>query len=256
MALTGRPPCAALAPFVRWLWIAEDYVPGPHTTERILPSAETSLIVDLRMPDRVGLSGPRTVGFELTTAAQFAVAGIQFSPGGAYPFLDVPLTELRNQHVPLSALCGSLGRELQEALVQHGRPAEMRLKEAESVILRRLRSRQRPLHPAVEWSLGALSDGSGPVSAVLEHIGISHRRFSDLFRTQVGLTPKRFARVERFQRTLRRIREGRHANWTELAMELDYHDQPHFIHDFRAFSGMTPSEYERLTPDHYNHVPL
>ncbi len=255
MPLTGRPPCARLAPFVRWLWIAEDYIPGPHTTERILPSAETALIVDLRVPGRVGLSGPRSVSFELATGAQFAVAGIQFTPGGAYPFLDVPLTALRNQHVPLDALCGSLTRELQESLIPQGLTADARLRAAESVLLRRLQP-QRQLHPAVAWSVGALSTGSGTVAAVLQHVGLSHRRFSELFGNQIGLSPKRFARVERFQRALRRIREGRRTNWSALAMSLEYHDQAHFIHDFTTFSGMTPTEYERRAPVDGNHVPL
>jgi AraC-like DNA-binding protein len=94
------------------------------------------------------------------------------------------------------------------------------------------------------------------VSAVTDYIGISTRRFIQLFHQQVGLTPKAFCRVRRFQRVLRSVHGRREVDWAQVALDCGYYDQPHFIHDFQAFSGFTPSAYLALATTHLNHVPL
>jgi AraC-like DNA-binding protein len=77
-----------------------------------------------------------------------------------------------------------------------------------------------------------------------------------LFQKEVGLTPKLFCRVRRFQRVLRCIQKGLAFDWTQIALECGYYDQAHFIHDFHAFSGINPSAYLAAHTAHLNHVPL
>ena len=73
---------------------------------------------------------------------------------------------------------------------------------------------------------------------------------------KLGLTPKLFCRVSRFQKVIRTAHAHGDINWTQLALDCGYYDQAHFIHDFQSFAGITPSEYlERRTP-HVNHVPM
>jgi AraC-like DNA-binding protein len=72
----------------------------------------------------------------------------------------------------------------------------------------------------------------------------------------VGLTPKLFCRVRRFQRVLRRIGTGRPVEWAAVAVDCGYFDQAHFIRDFHAFSGINPSAYLAGRTEHLNHVPL
>ena len=71
-----------------------------------------------------------------------------------------------------------------------------------------------------------------------------------------GLTPKLFCRVQRFQKVLRRIRTGREVDWTGVALDSGYFDQAHFIHDFKAFSGLSPTAYAAHRTEHLNHVPI
>jgi AraC-like DNA-binding protein len=94
------------------------------------------------------------------------------------------------------------------------------------------------------------------ISDVSDRTGLSARRFIDVFRKEVGLTPKLFCRVRRFQRVLRHITAGQKVDWAEIALTCGYFDQAHFIHDFRAFSGINPSSYLADHTSHMNHVPM
>jgi AraC-like DNA-binding protein len=69
----------------------------------------------------------------------------------------------------------------------------------------------------------------------------------------VGLTPKVFARLARFRHAMRRIHTATEVDWTDIALASGYFDQPHFIRDFREFSGVSPSAYLRYRTA-YNHV--
>ena len=94
------------------------------------------------------------------------------------------------------------------------------------------------------------------IADVTGQIGLSAKRFIQVFAGEVGLTPKLFCRVRRFQRTLRAMGQGRPVEWATLAADCGYFDQAHFIHDFRAFSGINPSTYIAQRTEHLNHVPL
>lgn len=86
--------------------------------------------------------------------------------------------------------------------------------------------------------------------------GRSNRWFVEEFRHEVGLTPKLFCRVRRFQAMLQRaVREPR-PDWSKLALACGYYDQSHLIRDFKLFSGLTPTEYAARRCDHRNHVPV
>jgi AraC-like DNA-binding protein len=102
-------------------------------------------------------------------------------------------------------------------------------------------------HAAVRLAVAQFdrSNGAVPVSEVVGRIGISSRRFVELFRNEVGLSPKVFCRIRRFNEVLRRIEPLADVDWTDAALSCGYFDQAHFNHDFRAFAGMSPSAYLR-----------
>ena len=78
-----------------------------------------------------------------------------------------------------------------------------------------------------------------------EHVGLSARRFTRLFTLEVGLTPKLYARIKRFERMLRLHAGRRCADWSEVAQHCGYFDQSHLIRDCKSLSGFTPSELVR-----------
>jgi AraC-like DNA-binding protein len=112
------------------------------------------------------------------------------------------------------------------------------------------------LHPAVAYALDAFARRSHATSvkAVTDVIGLSAKRFIERFKNEVGLTPKRYCRILRFQQAVRRAHRCPHVDWSQVAVDCGYFDQAHFIHDFRAFAGLTPTAYLAARTEFQNHV--
>jgi Helix-turn-helix domain len=76
-----------------------------------------------------------------------------------------------------------------------------------------------------------------------------------VFRENVGLTPKGFLKIIRFQKAIQEIASAKQTNWTSIALESGYYDQAHFINDFKTFSGFTPKQYVQKQYEHLNYIP-
>ncbi|HTA29536.1 MAG TPA: helix-turn-helix domain-containing protein [Candidatus Cybelea sp.] len=89
------------------------------------------------------------------------------------------------------------------------------------------------------------------IAAVSHDLGVSHKQFIEQFRREVGLTPKLFCRIRRFQEVLGLIHTRKTVNWADVACSCGYFDQAHFVNDFLAFAGLNPSAYldRRLEED-------
>jgi AraC-like DNA-binding protein len=158
-------------------------------------------------------------------------------------FFHVPAHELHNVDIPLQDLYPEDARRLRDELVST-RGLSGKFRQVERYLLEKL-SAAPPIPVAVEQAVDAFRShpGGRAVAEVQSETGLSHTRFIQLFREHVGLTPKLFCRLQRFQRVLQRIERGLPVNWADLAAECGYFDQAHLIHDFRAFSGLTPLAY-------------
>ncbi len=252
MALDPRPvhvrrPGSPLSDFVDCLWFYEGYV-QPHARERVFPTGSMGLIFTVGADGRAGswVAGARSESISLETSRPFSVIGVHFRPGGGFPFFSIPSNELHNHSVTLDTLWGERhGASIRDSLWEAD-SAERRFDILERALLDNVRG-QLDGHPAVRYALGLIhqSKGARPVSDIVQRIGISSRRFVELFRSEVGFSPKLFCRIRRFNETLRRIELMTDVNWGDVALSCGYFDQAHFNHDFHAFSGMNPSTYLR-----------
>ena len=263
-----RPPLSALIGCL-WYW---EGAPQTHSRERLLPNGEPAIIFNLReepirlydAPDftdfasygHAALSGARSSCFVIDTEQQERVVGIQFRPGGAFPFFRMPASETENLSVALSDLWPGRASEIREQMMASASVSSM-FQKLERFLLEQL-VRAPALHPAVAYALEEFgrSAHTGRVTSVTEQIGLSSRRFIEVFTREVGLTPKVFYRVRRFQRALDLIHGTGPVDWAQIALECGYYDQPHFIHDFQSFSGLTPTAYAAAATPHLNHVPV
>ncbi|HEX6095241.1 MAG TPA: helix-turn-helix domain-containing protein [Thermoanaerobaculia bacterium] len=252
-------PRAPLSAFVERFWLCTDAQVA--RSERILPSGTIELVLNLaedavRIDDRrfsgAAFSGTYARSFVIDATQHAAMLGVHFRPGGAFPFLGVPARELTDAHADLSFLWGPIGRELRERLCDAATVPE-RFGILETALLARL---GRTPHAAALEGLAAFRRlrGGASIREVARATGLSQRRFIDVFRDAVGLTPKLFCRVLRFQHA-RQLTGG---DWGEIAFAARYADQAHLIRDFREFASMTPAEYaRRMSVDCMNnHVPL
>ena len=274
------PPLDAL---VACLWYSEG-LQGTHAQERLLPNGESGIVFDLRdQPVRIYdaqnptqftahppaiFCGARSDCFVIDTSRQERVIGIQFHPGGSLPFFPMPASEVANETYSLSDLWPHEADLLREEMlaasgsaptIPAGVAAMFRI--LERALLSRFRTSLRnglTLAPAVQYAVRQLACPGIDVRVqqVADQVGCSSRRFIQLFRDQTGLAPKTFQRVRRFQHVLQRLHHGTGQGWVGLAADCGYYDQAHFIHDFRAFAGMTPGDYALAATPHLNHVPL
>jgi AraC-like DNA-binding protein len=86
--------------------------------------------------------------------------------------------------------------------------------------------------------------------------GLSTRRLSEVFRERVGVSPKLYQRILRFQRAVQQMHRGTDVRWMELALECGYYDQAHFANDFREFSGINATTYSATRRMWSNHLPV
>lgn len=267
MQAVYRFPGPALAPFVRFFGFFR--MDGPPVRERVFPTGDLQLLVNLQEDElrtydgdgydtvsRIGgaaLQGAQTRHSVIDTAQQNAVALVCFAPGGAYPFFAAPPSDTADQLVEIDRLWGRSGALLRERLL-NTTSAEKALSELETVLLD---SVVRPLQPdpAVDYAIAALDRGV-PVADVTESLGMNPKPFVRRFSDRVGLTPKRFSRVRRFQLALGSIPHDQPVDWARIAALCGYYDQSHFIHEFREFTGINPTAYRPRSPTEHNHVLL
>lgn len=264
---TVRRPAPPLDACVASLWCYQS-APRPFALERILPKGAAQLIVNLkedrtRAYDDRGMchvaagsvvSGLGTRFEIIDTAEQEHVVGVSFHPGGTVGFFGTPAHELVGPDVPLEALWGvGATSRLRESLLA-ARTPQAALDVLEETLRRAWRS--RGAHPAVAYALRAFErrPETAKVGAVTDAVGMSPKRFSERFKAEVGVTPKQHCRLLRFQRAVARAHACVDVCWTDVALACGYFDQAHFIHDFHAFSGLTPTSYRAGRTEFQNHV--
>lgn len=171
---------------------------------------------------------------------------VEFKPGGAYPFLGVPLSELHNQVVSLDMIWGGYAAEVRERL-DAAPTIAMGLSLLEQLLLARLNDLPSGLR-TIQYAVGEIARQHGVVSvrALSDDIGISQKHLISQFKRMVGATPKELARMYRLQHVLGCIDPAQPIRWTEVAHQCFYYDQSHFNKEFEAFTGHSPNAYLQI----------
>lgn len=178
---------------------------------------------------------------EIRPRGPVGLVSVRFRPWGAYDFFSLPVSELADQQIAAEHLWGDAARELEERLAEAPGDRE-RLALVEEFLLARLRTHQKA---DVEPLVRAVWQGRGQVSIarLRRHVGFSERRLQRTFASALGTTPKGFSRLSRFLHACSLLRRGSEPTLTGVGLACGYYDQPHFIADFKAFSGLTPRAF-------------
>ena len=242
----------------RALW----YASAPsvvYERERILPSGCVEIILNLNrdflmdcaegQPDRPNapalVVGARSVYEIVDTADMASLIGIHFLPGGFAPFVRNRADDFSNRNMPLETLWGASVASLRDAL-REVKGAQARLLFLERHLIQLLRT-PKPRHAAVDFALREFSRDSrvATVETVSRSVGWSSRRFSQVFREEVGFSPKVWCRIRRFQRVVRRLHAGddiRGRSWRSIA---DTTTNPTSPMSFERSPALTPLPTQR-----------
>jgi AraC-like DNA-binding protein len=255
--------------------------PAPYPRQKALPVASSNLMINLGEPFQAykpDLAEPFVtcthswwVGVWSTYHSvdwppDVQFYGVHFKPGGAYPFLQFPLSEMNSQVVPLDAIWGSYASEIRERL--HAAPTVQEgFGMLERQLLARLSEAPHTLH-VVRYAVAEIARLHGALSirGLSEQMGMSKNHLATQFKRLVGIAPKEVARFFRFAHVLRLIDSEQPLDLTRIAHQCRFYDQSHFNRDFMAFTGHSPGEYVQLrrrvraeNPEHagaYRNLPI
>jgi AraC-like DNA-binding protein len=265
-------PCESLKPYVRALFsfvpgFGEElegrriflkalFGPGDPYTAPLFADGHSSLVFHLGMmcqPSglwRHDLREFRGIVVGATTAAdpvwnaqQPAMLGAYFHAAQFSSFTTLPARELTNRIVAVDDVWGTTHSELPAQFAELGEAA--RIDHLESLLLRQLRI-QRQSDSAARVSRIARYVVRCKGQVTVEHLaaasGTSRQHLTRLFRECIGISPKLYCRLARFQSGLVHVERGGKTNWADVALELGYADQSHMIAEFRQFTGLTPQQ--------------
>lgn len=239
------PAPPSLARWVESVW--ELRVPvGARVASRIIPDGSADLVFHLGDVPAAATARAYVVGTLLRSvtidyALHTHVVGACLRPAGVRELLDVVPHDIADRVVPLGDVCGTVGERLCNTVVDG--PPDAAVWRLNAALLARRSSLALP-DAAVSEAVRLIRRSGGRISmdALAPLVALSPRQFERRFSAAVGLPPKVFARLVRFDGVVRHIRQrGLDRGWAALAMECGYHDQAHLVHEVRAFAGITPA---------------
>ncbi len=244
-------PCPELAQAVQSYWVSpalgwDAALCGAATREEIIiPDGCMDIICEIdRETKEQHCFVVGTMSQAIRTVPDFTkqIYAIRFLPAGLYPLIRQSLRPFSNQMLELALVDKALEKELLSIFLAPRRISET-CRALDRLLLRRL-AKSTPnavLLNALDSVVGAR--GLAAVSATARQQCVSERQLNRLFRERVGVSPKEFARIIRFQAAVRQMQSGEALDWAALALESGYHDQSHFINEFKTFTGSTPTQF-------------
>jgi AraC-like DNA-binding protein len=254
-------PAEPLKGYIEELWHMRSS--GSYTRERLLPRPHMDVLINLgdphrliptdgtgscRLYERSWIAGLQDRYLDVESPSKPWLMGIRFRPSGPLALVRVPLAELTNVVIDLDLVVGPSIERLRQRLVETPR-LERRFQLLERYLMERLAPARAP-RADVGHAVGRLirTGGLVRIRALSAEIGVSQKHLIHLFREQVGLSPKRFARIVRLNSVLKEMSAAsasalRRPDWADLAVRFGYYDQPHFVREFREFTGTTPAGF-------------
>lgn len=250
-------PEGAAREFVKCFWILEDDQPSSDI-QRILPDGRCELILNFGDPfesqqgaewkrqPRWFLTGQITGPFLVRARGRSQILGIRFQPHGARNIFGLPMQELTGRVVSLDQLSSCVAQQLEK--LDDVDTASQRLS-ALSDVVGTLAEKSSGCDERMAAAIRMLGHAhAASVSEVADLLGLSTRQFERRFTDTVGIPPKLFYRMQRFQRVLRAM-DSPDSKWVDVAADCGYYDQPHLIRDFHEFAGEPPSSLENQEID-------
>ncbi len=247
----GAP--ADLRDVVECFWIVEDARTEPER-KKIIPDGFPELIFHYGDPYRIDidgewklqsdnlLAGQITRHFFLENTGASAMVGIKLHPTAVTRLFDVDMSAITDKVVEARDAVPTIETQLRE-VVRHSSTHDALVKNLTDQLLA-MKAACRSAAPPTGNGVALIFRHRGMVSIaqVAEAIGVTERQAERLFKTWIGVSPKAYARIIRFNHIFELVSANK-ISWAELAYLTGYYDQSHFIRNFRAFTGEDPSQY-------------
>lgn len=263
-------PAPPLSDFIEHFFYYEGYS-AQHRMEKFLPDGSMDLLIDLtESPKKLfhneegtayttynksWLSGMKTE-FILIDASVTSMIGVHFKPGGAWPFFNGPVAELNNSTIETDTFWHSEIHAIRDAVLNNP-SIEQKFFVLENYFLQKGKGKLEQ-NIFISYAIGQLQQSPQlwTIEQLAAKTGFTQKHLIHLFKKFVGLSPKQFARIARFQKVIAELEQQQSVEWTSLAYDCGYFDQAHFIKEFQAFSGINPSAYLVQRGEYRNYLPV
>ncbi|WP_181444167.1 helix-turn-helix domain-containing protein [Pseudoxanthomonas sp. z9] len=236
-------PAAALSDWIEHFWQVDWHLEGVSPQQQeTLPHPSVHLVIE---PAEAGIHGVHTGRYTRWLSGNSYAFGIKFRPGGFQPFLRADVSTLTNRSLPVASILGEAGHAWVDA-IRAAVDFQARVALAEQF----LAERRPTADPKVAQAAACIARiAADPAIISVEQLVAQgepgKRALQRLFKHYVGVGPKWIINRYRLHEAVARIQAGVAVDWAQLALELGYFDQAHFIRDFHTLIGMTPGDFAR-----------
>lgn len=267
-------PSSRLDHFIENLIYTEGFS-VPHSLDRFLPDGNSEIIIDLtERPQYIydneslqaiqacrsaWVSGVRTRPITIPSGNGSRMLIVAFKKGRASAFYPFPISDLTDTVAETDLVFGRCFHDLREQLLA-AKSIDQMFRLVERFLLQQAGNglQADAASRCIEYAVSSIihKPTLRGLHELSEEIGYSQKHFIELFRQQVGVTPKQYLKIMRFQKAIQTIETKENLHWSQIALDSGFYDQAHFIHDFKHFSGFTPNEYLRRKTGTLNYVPV
>ncbi len=211
---------------------------------------------ELRSYRKSWVSGIRTSHINIAAGKDSTMFVVEFVPGLTFPLFPFPMHEIANSVVEADAIFGNSIADLRERIL-NSETLEMKFDVLEEWLSRKLEEPNRNIK-IIRHAASLLSQlpSSYDIGEISYSTGVSNKHLAHIFKQHLGIPPKQFQRIHRFQNVLKEIEATTDPDWLTLAIGNGFYDQAHLINEFKHFCGFTPSEYLKRKGPFLNYIPI
>jgi AraC-like DNA-binding protein len=188
------------------------------------------------------LTGQHTMVNHRQVGREFLSVQVIFHPGAFHRLTGIPMNELSNMYLDAAEVLGTETEFINEQLYFAGGHGEMIIVLEE--YLKKLIKRSKKPADNVDWVLsGMLSDEQYRIDYFIKTAYLSHRQFDRKFKERVGISPKQFLQIIRFERAFGMKNSHTEKDWLSIALHCGYYDYQHLVKDYKEFTGSTPTQF-------------
>lgn len=230
-----------------------DTAPAPPSVVRVVPDGRSELIFSIPVstsgasmgPARGRLFGVHSRALLVHSGELMFNIGVRLYPGAAREVFDLDLGAASRGDIDLEDLWGHEAIGLADRLAEacDWRQRQLIIEDALAARQRSREVRSNTSDRAAREAAALLRSTGGRcrIAEMCAHLGVGERRLERAFQRQIGVSPKTYGRIMRFDRALNGLRQGREQ--AAVALDCCYFDQAHMLRDFREFAGVPPSQY-------------
>lgn len=271
MSYIIHKPSGILSEYIKCIWILEEEsCKAQNSCTTLIPSGSIEIIFHFGGKGKYinnsskreivinsSISGQKSRSFTYFSNGTKGILAVMLQPAKANVLLGHPSNLLSNNTYTLESILGNSVIQLIDQLNCSSIISE-KIKHVENYFSERIFAYQKYIDPRLEEfeNQVKLNGGSVNINSLSEKLNISKRQLERKVLSSIGLTPKEFSRIVRFQKALHLKQLNKNLNITNLAYECGFSDQAHFINDFKSLSGYTPKEYFKITDsfsDYYSY---